>query len=137
MSSRTDVNRNLGMAGLVHRFAVVMRTLLAVVAIVMITGIFPAMASLGSCAVKPCCVHEKADLTIAAHPACCSETTAGSMTTSEPVTLVHRNNLRQHTMVSALAMVAQMPVIVNDQSAPHLTSRSPKRSPETPSILLI
>src|SRR5260370_41764175 len=134
MFSRADVNRKRGMAGVVHRFDVVMRTFFAAVAIVTITGVLPAMASLGSCAVKPCCIHEKGALAIAAHPACCSKTT-GSMATAKPVTLAQRTDV--HPTVAPSISIAPMLMTARDQSGPHPTSRSPKRSPETLSILLI
>jgi hypothetical protein len=59
------------MAKVVHWFATVMRTLLAAVAILTITGVLPAMASLSSCATKPCCAH--AAVAIETHPSCCNE----------------------------------------------------------------
>jgi hypothetical protein len=137
MSSRADVNRGLqfGMAPIMPRFAIVMRTLFIAVAILTITGVFPAMASLDSCAMKPCCAHEKA-IAAAARPACCNET-SGSMTPAKPLGLTQRTGVRERPIVAASATNGPIPTTAHDHARRHVASRSPARPPETFSILLI
>src|SRR5260221_381149 len=62
------------MAGNVARFANVMRKLVAMVALVLVAGGLPVMASLGICARRACC-HSNVPTTAApeAPPACCNE----------------------------------------------------------------
>ncbi len=123
------------MANLVQGFATVMRTLFAAIAILMISGVFPAMASLNSCAMKPCCAH--AAVAIDAHPSCCNETTAGSMTTENPAALTQRSDVREGPVLAASALIAPLPVTTGLNDPPNLGSRAATRPPETISILLI
>jgi len=116
-------------------FAIVMRRILVAVVILTITGIVPAMASLGSCAMKPCCAHEQA-IAIAGHRACCNET-SGSMTPARPVAFTERAGVRRGPIVATSAAPATIPVSAHDHVRHHLISRSPSPPPETFSVLLI
>ena len=126
-----------GMAAVMQWFAIVMRKLFAAVGILIITGVLPAMASLHSCAMKPCCAHAKAAAAIDTHSSCCNEPTAGSMATAKPVTLTHRSNVRERPIVTASTMIAPPLITAHDNDHQHLGSRAAKRPPETISILLI
>lgn len=139
MSSRADVNRGVqfGMASVVHWFAIVMRTILIAVIILAVTGVVPAMASLGSCGMKPCCAHENAIAAINGHPACCAGTSPGSMTPAKPVALTHRTSVREHPIAAAPALDVPTTAAARDHVRQYLASRSPARPPETFSILLI
>jgi hypothetical protein len=123
------------MANVVQGFATVMRTLLAAVAILTISGVFPALASLNSCAMKPCCAH--AAVAIDTHPSCCNQTTAGSMTAAPPAALTQRSNVRERPIVIASTMIAPLPVTAHNSDHQPLGSRAATRPPETISILLI
>ncbi|HXA15609.1 MAG TPA: hypothetical protein VN380_01355 [Thermoanaerobaculia bacterium] len=123
------------MATIMQGFAIVMRTLFIAVAILTTTGVFPAMASLGSCAMKPCCAHEKAIAAIA-HPACCNET-SGSMTPAKPFGLTERTSVRERPIVAASATDVPIPALAHDHLRQRAASRSLTRHPETISILLI
>jgi hypothetical protein len=138
MSSRADVNR--GMGRVARQFDIVMRTLFVAVAILTITGVFPAMASLGSCAVKPCCAHEKAAAAITAHPACCNETTC-STAEAKPVELALQINARAGMLdgpvVSTSSIIAPAPITAHGPRHQRLGSPPAKHHPPTLSILLI
>lgn len=112
---------------------VVMRTLFAAIAILTISGLLPAMASLDSCATKPCCAH--AAVAIDTHPSCC-ETTTGSMTAS-PVALTQRSNVRDHPIVVTSTMITPLLRTSRDNDHRPLGSRAATRPPGTIAILLI
>lgn len=124
-----------GMAAVVQRFAIVMRTFLIAVVVLTITGIVPVLASLDSCAMKPCCMHEQAIAT-ASHRACCNET-SGSMTPARPVALTQRTGVREGPLVPPSLMAATIPVTAHDHGRHHSAWRSPLPPPETFSVLLI
>ncbi|HEX7677840.1 MAG TPA: hypothetical protein VF713_06935 [Thermoanaerobaculia bacterium] len=123
------------MATLVQGFAIVMRTLFIAVAILTISGVFPAMASLDTCAMKPCCAQEEA-IAAATHPACCNET-AGSMAPAKPVELTQRTIVLERPLAAASATDVPIPAIARGHVRDHAASRSLTRHPETISILLI
>gem|GEM_PF-6130540 len=123
------------MANDAQRFAFVMRTLLAAIAILMITGVFPAMASFGSCAAKPCCAHAAA--AIDTHSSCCDEAAAGSMTTPGPAALTQRSTVREHPIVITMATIAPPPLTIDRSVHQPRDSRAMKRPPESIAILLI
>ena len=124
-----------------HRLAVVMRKLLAGVALVLIAGVFPAMANLGLCAARPCCrSHERTPVAIGTHPACCNETNC-STATAKPVEVTQQAK-NAHVPAQQLMAVAAN-TIAPAQPFVHELGRVPFGSPPTQqrlaalSILLI
>src|SRR5690349_14854652 len=63
------------MSVLVCWFAKMLRRILAVTAIVLLSGMLPLAGSTGFCASKPCCRgHARSGPALGSHPACCNET---------------------------------------------------------------
>jgi hypothetical protein len=111
-----------------------MRTFFAAIAILTITGIFPAMASLGSCATKPCCAHTAK--AVDTHPSCCDESAAGSMATATPAAIAQRSTVREPIVMRA-TMIAPLLITTDDARQPSASRATTRRPPETIAILLI
>src|SRR4029077_16316870 len=95
----------IGMAGVMHGCARMMRKVFATVALLLITGVFPAMASLGFCATEPCCrSHEKDGVELGTHLPCCNEMSC-STSAARPAELA-RQTKNVHASTLELPIVA-------------------------------
>src|SRR5258706_6636313 len=94
-------------------FRLVMRKLIATVALALIAGVFPAMASLGFCSTLPCCrSHEGGVVAIGSHSACCNETNC-STATAKPAELGQQTKIARASVHDLPIIVAQLPAIAS------------------------
>jgi hypothetical protein len=128
------------MARVVRGFEIVMRKLFTAVALVLITGVFPAVASLGLCAARPCCrAQQSGPRGIGTNQGCCNETNCSQAAPGESQLTRHTKRTFTEQAVAVVVDVVCVPAAVIVRQSDRLSLGSPPRQQRlaTLSLLLI
>jgi hypothetical protein len=132
---------SIGMAGVMQRFAIVMRKLFAAFALVLITGVFPVMASGGLCTARPCCRGDQSGAKeISTLPGCCNETNCSQAVPGESELTQQTKRVFTEQAVAVVVDIVRLPpatVIVRNLDRFALGSPPTRQRLATLSLLLI
>ena len=144
MSARREVclpPHRIGMTLVPRWFGIVMRKLFAAFALVILTGVFPVVASQGLCATRPCCHgHESGGKEIGTIPACCNETNCSQAAPGESELTQQTKILSPVLAVAAVNDNVDLPpaaVIVPQRHSFQVGSPPTRQRLATLSLLLI
>lgn len=115
------------MAALLRAFGTVMHRVVALVAVVLVSGFLPLAAGAGFCAAKPCCRShaQTIEISLGGHPGCCNETNCETASPDSEATFHARRTVTPSPVVTMTLAANAVPSHPIEHFAPRFNVGSP------------